>query len=390
MMKNNKRLGFWFATVLAVAMATTTWAQSPAPRTGLYNIVMQNNLAADYTTADYLVRPHLIEDLQYLAGYSGQAGLLDAAFAFQAMDLGWFGAVGNFPRSIAGTPVVTQRIRAGVQSGGIWGGGLLYELSKNKAEVDNGTTTTETKVTAIGDAYGVFGSFNIGFGSLYGEVSRSTGPLETNSTDVSGSPTVEQTSTTTDVTGGWILDAAGEGDNALGAQIHYGLSSSESSNMTPEVDQGTTELELSLSHGIPFVLEEDLAVFAGSNNTVNFANAEDKTADIKTNTTSVNLVPNIAFRKTLGKGFEINLGVAINLFHWSRTKIEAGVAETKVSNTDTYLANGGSLNTGVRWLRESFAFEANFNTGFFANGPHLLSGTPTNPMFGGAGLTLGF
>jgi hypothetical protein len=365
-----------------------------APRTPSYNAVTQGNIAVDYTTADYLVRPHLINQ-GFIAGYGltggAGAGTGNAALAFNAIGLNWLGAMDN-------TPTVLN-IRAGIGMEKVFGAGILYELNKRSTSTEGGLAEINTDTVLPGDGFGLFGSFNLmDMFSLFGELTFATGYggpyIKVENT--TANTTTESDNSTTQIVLGMKKDASGEGTHAFRAiaTMTFGsvTSSSEDATGTTKIeDQSTFGLNVVGAYGTPVKKNDDYSVFLGSDLTIGFSSFKDEVAPSTPEESSLILIgitPNLAFQKTLGKGFETQCGASVPAFIWAKSKAKTGTVEDGYS---VLTSVGTNVDLGLRWTLGNFAFEGVISNNFLQNGPAIIGGNPTVPgMFGNIGVSLGF
>ncbi|MBF0431906.1 MAG: hypothetical protein HQK83_11540 [Fibrobacteria bacterium] len=364
--------------------------EKSAPRTAVYNAVMQNNAAADFTTADYMLRPHLIGEKQYVSASALAPTVLgtngSAYFALQAANMAWFGGYDV----TAGT---NQRVQLGVAMGELFGAGILYEFNRayTKDAAENKAYTT-----AVGDAYGVFGSFALGSRmSIYANLNRVTAPVAATKTEPAGAGAtdVEVSSATTNITAGFALDADEELSHAVLAQVAISLGGAEDDVSPKTIDQGATTMALTVGYGIPMILKEEYAVYAGANAGYTYVKNDNDIANTENTWSNILVSPNINFRKKIGKGFEAQLGASLALINYTSNPIDLGTTDTEATALNTSLFP--NLGLGLRWVTGTFAIEGQVNPTVITNGPDFISGAGSAsaapvPMLTSLGITAGF
>ncbi len=352
-----------------------------APRTELYEGVVKSNVAADNTVTDYTRLPHLLGGRQYIAGF-GDLDLVNAAFAFGDSHMNWFG--------LARSSADEDELRAGVAFGDAFGAGLILAL--NREHIEGGAPAT---ITHEGQGFGLFGSFNLGGSSVYGEAALYTG-FANLSDNVHNSINPETGDPTNfskfHFVAGWNMQAQAQGDHAMNAELSFGLSSGEVPG-PPAFEPSRTDIALWFQHGYLMLQRDGFSVFAGSNNGFVYAAAEQLTAggpDLSGMAFAIS--PNMAFQKTLPKGFEVQAGISATLAYLS------GLAGTNLDQDETLLitgdtpfqrATGADMSVGLRWQHENFAFEGSVQETLLSNGPQFIGGGAPG-LFGQIGMTVGF
>ncbi len=374
-------------------------SESNAPRSIIYNEVMQNNPAADFTVADYMIRPHLIGSQQFIVANGAGAELYSGTFAMQLSGLGVFANVTHN----AGI----QRLRVGSNFGEALGAGIIYQINRARVKQEDldkaasNTTETITKTTSPGTGFGLFGSMGLGALSAYGQVLRETEPGNSVKTEIdyppggAGDTTLAFKNNTTSLMLGIMKDSEKEGDHAFGAQLDLSIHKAKTDGMTPPVDSSGLGIQITLFHGVPVRLSDDLAVFVGFNNTLSYLSYKNEatSTDINGGRIQNTLVPNLSFRKVLGKNVEASLGASLTLLDYFRNKTTVedatAKAETTVSQPNTLVASGGDFSVGLRWVKGTFAIEGRINESFLTNGPYLVSGA-SGALYAHVGMTLAF
>jgi hypothetical protein len=385
--------------VVAIMAVGTVWAQEEAPRTPAYDDVMQGNIAADFSTNAYLVRPHLIEtgfiSGSGLTGGPG-AGTGNAALSFEGMGIHWLAAMDN-------TPAILN-VRAGMGIANLFGAGILYELNKSGFSTKGGAVVYDSSYTGIGDGMGIFGSYNLlDMLSVYGEVTYATGYASSamKAENTTTTITNEIKNGTTQIVAGGIMDASGEGTHALGGKVIMTFSGYESITKTGPTtvtnDKWSTfALDVIGSYGTPLRKSDEFAVFLGGDLDIGYSNFKDKQTPYfpaqKTGEFRIGITPNAAFQKTLGKGFEVQCGASVPAFAWRRFTAETSPVEDRSSIMTTI---GGSVDLGLCWRIDNFAFEGELSNNLLQNGPYFIGGgqgaTNNGPgMFGNVGVSMGF
>jgi hypothetical protein len=367
---------------LAMAQGSPATTAPAAPRTGLYGTVTQLNIAADNTVDDYSRRPTLIGDRQYFAGF-GDADMANAAFSFKGAGMNWFGAVtGPITATSAGVP---NTIRFGLGSGTAWGAGLL--LAVDRVQTDLGTETT-TYFDASG--FGIFGDFNLGSSDVYGSVGWNTGyptvppalPHNSVETVPAAGATTENIHHQLSVMAGWKKDATTEGTHSFNVEGSYVMGMHTNDAVTPNVDDKVNFLTLMPAWGYILRANNDYSVFVGVNSTESFIAEEVGTVD--GSRYSLALMPNIAFQKQLGRGFEAFSGFSVTGSFASTTDEPA-----EGNSTSQLLTGGADVDVGLRWVKDNLAFEGNLKEAFLANGPYIIGGNANQGLFWSIGLALG-
>ncbi len=373
---------------LTFGLAGMAMAEDPAPRVPSYGSVMQSNAAVDFTVADYLVRPHLINELQYVTGYTGSAGFIDAAFSFNGAGINWFGGMENNPRTAAllGSTNVS-RIKAGLAIGSAFGAGLLYEFNKISTS-DNSGATPDVSTTNAGDAYGAFGSMGLGSISIFAEVSRVTGPAASVTTETDAL-TDEDKNTSTNIIVGAVKDTEGEGSHALAATLSLALFSQEFEN--PTANQSAMNIGLNINHGVPLKYNDQMAVFVGSIINLGYSSSTNEVPDPDAESSGYlfSLAPNMSFQKVLGKGFEISMGGSVNMLTYASGTTDPGENTTSGLETGFNGPSTGDLSFGLRWAKENFAIEGELSKALILNGPDFIGGTGPG-VLGSGGVSLSF
>lgn len=372
-----------------------------APRTASYGSVVQGNLAADFTTADYLMRPHLMKDLQFIS-LEGGSSIYNGTIAFQANNFTWFG---NGTQTEPGH----YSIRAGLAQGGNWGAGLVYNLYSGTF-VSPGGGIKETTVHLPGHGLGLFGSYNLGMGSIYAEISYNTGDILGEDGDelTEFEPVPAPGTTPSDIDRsdkvlglkvGFIHDTQGQGSHAYGAEFILNRASGEEAARTAPTVVGKEEATntaygIKLMHGLPIVYNSDFAVFVGATGLLYYGTTEDGTAD--SSTFGIVLNPNIAAQKVLGKGFSVSMGASAGAFNWSRSSNEpkaAGSDETIIrlleTSGDGPFSMTASADFGLRWEKGNFAVEGQLSRSLLHSGPNFITGTQDD-LFLQVGVIAGF
>ncbi len=381
--------------VLSVGLSSVAFSgDKVAPRSPSYGSVMQGNAAVDFTVADYLSRPNLIGEQQFVSGY-GAPGVVNGATSIQAMGMNWFAGMDNTRRP----GVANSLVRLGVGVGNTFGAGIIYGLNQTKSEVPVtvvgppvSTGKTEVSTQNNGDEWGVFGSFGFGTMSVFGEFSRETGPAATVETKTTGVATVETKNTANNVTLGFVKDTEGEKSHALAVTASLVLASAEQGVAT---DNSTMTLGLNVNHGVPLVYGDDFAVFFGAIFDIAYRSFEDKVVGASPkegSATLISLAPNVSFQKEIGKGFEASLGASANALTWTNTSqvvlFGTPVANADVSNSTT-TSGAGNVSVGLRWKKDNFSVDGQVATALLTNGPNFISGT-TSAMLASVGVAVGF
>jgi hypothetical protein len=343
--------------------ATTTASGPAAPRTGIYGSVTQFNAAADNTVDDFTRRPVLINGQQYLAGWGGNT-LANAAFAFQGIGFDWFG-------SATGGPGAPTALRAGLAQAGSWGGGLLLALAKTNSDAP----ADDNKVVLESDGFGLFGNFALGGSDIYGQLGVFTGfdDLAAGDDNYVKIGATEVKNSLYYVAVGWKKDATSEGTHALNAELAFDYSSLE--NESPGDDDATlTEVILSFAHGYILRQTQSYDVFLGSNSALVVRLGDFDVAPTDRTLYGISVSPNIAFQKNLMWGFEGFAGVSATLA-W---EMYEGTAESPIITTSTegtnLLTTGGSMDLGLRWVKDNLAIEGRVAPTFLSTGPNFIGG----------------
>ncbi|MFC1584947.1 hypothetical protein ACFL5V_05325 [Fibrobacterota bacterium] len=350
------------------------------PRTPMYNGIMQNNPAAPFTTADYMLRPHIIGDQQYITGYSFGATNGNGAFSVKGMGMNWFGALAYDAPAVG--PAV-QLIRAGVATG-VFGAGIVYELNKASTENVLGADTDQD-LTYVGDRYGLFGSFNLAGTSLFAEIARRTYPnTYTNTQFPSGTlpdENVEEKSASTDLMVGWAMDAEEEGDHAVFTQLDISIAAAEDDRTTRLIDYSEQDIDFLAGWGVIMKKNDDYSVVGGVNLMAGRMASDDNIAPA-TEISDIDflLAPDIAILKNLGKGFEASMGLSLFMLNYqsTTTTITLPAATTETVSSSLTTVDGANLGLGLRWKSNAFAFEGQVNPLTLAQGPDFISGAGTN------------
>jgi hypothetical protein len=366
---------------LAMAQGNPAPTTAPAaPRTGLYSSVTKGNIAADNTVDDYSRRPTLIGDRQYFAGFGG-ADMANAAFSFKGMGWNWFGAVTGPVPATAGVP---NTLRLGLGNGTAWGAGLL--LAVDRTDTDVGTETT-TYYDASG--FGVFGDFNLGRSDVYGSVGWNTGfppnlPAPHNSvtvTPATGSST-EIVHHQLSIMAGWKHDATTEGTHSFNIEGSYLMAMHTSDAVTPNADDNVNILTVLPAWGYVLRANTDYSVFVGVNSAETFET--DQVGALDASRYSLAFMPNIAFQKQLGHGFEGFSGFSVTGLYAASSDDPAN------GNSSSQLLTGGAdVSVGLRWVKDNLAFEGSLKEAVLANGPYIIGGNAGQGLFFDIGLALG-
>ena len=366
-------------------MSASSGSGKTAPRTQSYGSVMQANAAVDFTTADYIFRPHLIGDLQFVSGNAAlPATEQGGAFAFRGMGFNWFGSVVNNARTVNAAPFTNSRVRFGMGMGETFGAGLMLEFNKFDQETVAGGVTTTNERTEVGDAYGIFGSVNLGFINIFGDINRETSPFPT------VSAAADDESVTNNILVGAMMDTKGEGSHALGGALIMSQSSYDLESTG--ADGSSMSAALAVFHGVPLVYNDDFGVFMGSNSLFSYSSEEQNTpANVDGSGFEIMISPNMGVQKKLGKGFEGTMGGSVNLINYQSETTDDTVTETDLSvlNMEFPGSSGsGDLGFGLRWTKGNFAVEGELATAFLLNGPNFIGGG--TGLFGSVGVAAGF
>ncbi len=350
-----------------------------APRTELYGTVVKGNVAADNTVTDYTRLPHLIQSRQYIAGW-GNGDLANAAFAFEGAGIGWFG--------LARTGAGEDELRAGAAFGDAFGAGVILALNRAHDE------DTEVLQTDEGQGFGLFGSFNLGGSSVYGEAALYTGygslgDNDDGSVEVDGD--VIESYSKVHVVAGWNLQAQGQGDHAMNAELVFDMSSGEVAG-PPAYDPSLTEISFWFQHGYVLVQRDGFSVFAGSNTGFIYGSEEEASpgADDQDGLAFA-VSPNMAFHRSLPKGFEVQAGISGTLAYLKGFVGNQGQDENLlITGGTTYpLATGADMSLGLRWQHENFAIEGVVEETLLSNGPQFIGGGSPG-LFAQIGMSVGF
>ena len=356
-----------------------------APRTGLYTGVTKGNGVADNTVNDYSMRPTLIGNKQYFAGFGG-ADLANGAFSFEGKGLNWFGSVTG-----GGSP---NLLRFGVGSGTSWGGGLL--LSLDRSNVTN--AAGETKTNFEGDGLGVFGDFNLGASDVYGQIGWFTGFPSLLATAGAHNTSVFTPNTGTELTTynwyinamvGWKKDATTEGTHSLNAELSYLLGKNTTDGLAANLDNSTNQISMYFSHGYILKATSDYSVFLGTNGGLGWQADKTNIPSVDGSHIGVFAMPNFAFQKQLGHGFEGFSGASVTgAFDTYSDEMPAG---TPPGTTDlsTLMTGSADVAVGLRWVKDNFALEGSLKETVLANGPYIVGGNAGQGLFVNVGMALG-
>ena len=358
------------------APAVASSSSVVAPRTGIYTGTTMGNAAADNTVDNYTKRPTLIQGKQYFAGWGG-ADLANGAYSFNAIGFDWFG-------SVVSTAGGSGNVHAGIANSK-WGGGLIIDF--NKA---SGTTAGNTTKTVIdGDGFGLFGDFNLGSSDAYGEVGYFTGPGNYLKTEV---PPAETKPATIHLMGGWKKDATTEGTHALNAEVSVNLSSIEATGGTPAatVKASSTSVTANFYHGYILKATNSYSVFLGETSSFNFEKTDNPAPTADPDHTGLSVMPNLAFQKQLGKGFEVSAGASAGLSYDRYSNMPAPPLLGTPSEATKLLTAQANVQLGLRWVKDNFAVEGSFNEALLQRGPYFISGgAAALPMYAQVGVSLG-
>ncbi len=358
-----------------------------APRTGLYAGTTMGNPATDNTVDDYTKRPTLLNGKQYFAGY-GDNSFASGAYAFNAAGFDWFGSIVT---PVTHIPIAARNagfkesgtLRTGLANN-LWGAGLIWNF--NKTSSTNGTQ--ENKFTLENDGFGLFGNFNLHGSDVYGEASMRTGfPDDTLPYTKSTNPPAaasEYDPSTIHFMAGWKKDATTEGTHSLNVEASMDFSSID----PPTPKTSGTNIAVNFYHGYILKSTAAYAVFLGSTATYSMLSIDNPTPFKDPSHTHFALMPNMAFQKILGKGFEITTGGSAGLSYdmYKNATNPANIAGDEGAVLITPVAN---VQVGARWVLDNFAFEGSVNQNLLSNGPNFISGTAPTPMFAQIGVSLG-
>lgn len=350
----------------APAAASAAGGEREAPRTGLYADILSDNPASDNTVEDFTERPHLIQGLQYIAGY-GDREMQSGAFSFSGAGYDWFGSaeLGN----------EEHELRFGLATPGLWGVGLILALNREYEEVGGVETTTKDE----GHGFGLFGSLGLGAGHLFGQFAYYTGyePLFDNA-----DPTVEreagadETHTVILFEAGWRREAENQGEHALEAEFHMGLSKGDLP--APNPTEKFNRFGLEFNHGYILVGGPEFAVFLGTQNFFQLFTSDPGNRSGYGFSTR----PNIGFQKELGWNFEAQGGLGVEALY-STGKSDGNNGSSLLRTTN------GDYRLGLRWAYENLAVEGYLEDEFLADGPYFVGGKD-NGLFGRVGVSVGF
>ena len=406
----------WILSVLSIGalLINAVSADSPTPRTPSYDAVMQNNFARDFSTDRYLVYPSLISD-QFVEGSFIGAGApatafnCDAALSFKAGDFNWFGGwapSSNVPAAIGNVsgaaPATSAALKVGLAKSEAWGGGLLVDFDKTLSSTETATTAT-TNTYLAPDGIGVFGSFSLrGMGSIFANISSNAFGVGSSDSKPDATDETIITNQLTYINAGWGMFGSGERSPSVGADISIAIGQSTTETKftgTPATDvkapdNSAVAISVNGHYGTPLVLKDnDYEVLAGSDASIIFGTTTENAAP-KTTGSDFNIIltPNITFQKTLGHGFDAELGGSVNLFDWnmasSKTPGVAPAPDTKVT-TNTFKTSNANVNIGLRWVKDNFALEGEVNPLLLINGPYFISGAGAG-TFASVGLVLAY
>ncbi|MDD5675228.1 MAG: hypothetical protein PHC61_13750 [Chitinivibrionales bacterium] len=396
-----------FALGLVMVPMVSLMAQPAAVRSPVYNTIMQSgimqgNVAADLTTSDYMLIPHLIGDNQFVAGYGLDVNN-NACLTFKSIGFNWLGDIDNNADRL--------RVKAGLAVSNVFGAGLLYNLNKHGLSDESASnadpvTKGNTSLTAAGDGIGLFGSFNLGFAHLYGDLSYyfaspadSSYHSENTSTPAGGASTTvtaDSTHTRFNINVGLLKPGSGQGSMAFGALLNV-FDASASDGDAKTIKDNTFGIGISGSCGTPISQSEDFAVFLGGKvgiMTAFYTNGLDTPnvalASVKSSTTfDFYIRPNVSFQKQLGHGFETQLGASANLLDMLLVNSKTH-ASAKTGSSDV-TSNNATVALGLRWKKDNFAIDGELSKTMLASGPYLISGnTGVGNLFGSLGVSLGF
>lgn len=368
-----------------LAMAQGAAGTSPlAPRTGLYTGVTKGNAAADRTVSDYSMRPTLIGDRQYFAGFGG-ADMGNAAFSLKGRGYNWFGEVTG-PVNAAGTSS-PDSLRLGLGTGS-WGAGVIVAANRIYTKAASGDKST-TYVDASG--IGVFGDFSLGGSDVYGSVGWNTGfptippaaPHNSVTLEPAAGSKTENIHHELNVTGGWRKEAAGEGTHAWGVEAAYVFGAHTNDALTPNLDDKVNLLSVMPMWGYVVRATADYSVFIGTNGMLFMGN--DDIAPESGSRYAISVSPNIAFQKQFGHGFEGFSGFSV-------TAMYGAANDEPVNNAESsqILTGGADVAVGLRWVKDNFALEGSLKEAVLANGPYLIGGNAGQGLFANIGISLGF
>jgi hypothetical protein len=353
----------------------------------LYTDVTQGNGAADNTVNDYSMRPTLIGNKQYFAGWGG-ADMVNGAFSFEGKGLNWFGSV------VGGGSPNLNLLRFGVGQGTAWGGGLLLAVDRVNSE----TAAGETKTTFQGDGLGVFGDLNLGNSDVYGQIGWFTGFPSALATGSQNSVTTKPNAGSEvsiynwnlSVLAGWKKDATTEGTHSLNAELSYLLGKNTSDGQATELDNSTNQIRFNFFHGYILKATSDYSVFLGDNSGLLWQSDKTKNPDVDGSHVSVMAAPNIAFQKQFGHGFEGFSGASVTAA-FDTYSDEAPIPPAPAGTTDytTLLTGSADVEVGLRWVKDNFALEGSLKETVLFNGPYLIGGNAGQGLFGNVGISLG-
>jgi hypothetical protein len=375
------------ALVAVVVFVLTLSAKPVAPRIPAYDAVMQGNVAAEFTTTDYMTRPHLIGDKQFIAGYmlSGFTGG-GAACSFKAGRVNLFGAYAQAAAS-------RHMIRLGLGLDDVFGAGVTYELDRQKTDNES----TEITTREVPDGIGAFGSVNFGVMNLWADFSTYRYPSAYVLTDAPATDT-EVSERQTEVSVGIMKDSEGERDIAVGGHVDFSynkqLSQMQSLGLRTTTENNRRATVVGMAYlGVPLFRNRSYSVYVGLAAGGLYSKFVDSLVTavlVAESYADGAITPNIGFQKTLGKGFEAMCGGSVNILHITRIVSESNL------NVDTLTydvaTDNGRFSLGLRWKKGNFAVEGQFSATILTNGPYFISGagSASTPMMASIGVSLGF
>jgi len=369
-------------------MAQGTPTSTPAaPRTGLYTGVTKDNAAADRTVSDYSMRPTLIGDRQYFAGFGG-TDMGNAAFSMKGKGFNWFGEVTG-PVGATGRGTNPDSLRLGLGSGSAWGAGVILAVNRVHGKGTVGVAAGDTTTYIDGSGIGLFGDMNLGNSDAYASVGWATGfpPTAGQNNSVTLDPDAgtktENFHHYLSVALGWKKEAAGEGTHAFGIDLSYLFSNHTIDATGLNVDDKINLLSLMPKWGYVVRENADYSVFIGTNARLFLEN--DDIAPEKGNQYGVSVTPNIAFQKQFGHGFEGFSGFSV-------TARDSIIADEPADNAEfsQILTGEADVAVGLRWVKDNFALEGSLRESVLANGPYLIGGNTNQGLFANIGMALGF